>query len=149
MALSTTQKNAIHTRANAGESGSALAAEFGCSASMISKLKNHYTPEGTTTTSTVAEVTPVAATVAEVAEVAPTRTVVVNSNKFIGESFEVKATTLGELLKEIGESDAVKAIFKGAGNTRTTLEKSTDKLPDTNGQPLYLFFTPVKTNAGS
>ena len=157
MALNQAQQNEIHRRANAGESGSALAKEFGVSQSAISRLKNHFTPtavENSSATAGVREVKTVEAkeeqTVsAKSVNKAKTRIVVVNSNKHLGETYEVKAETLGQLLKEIGESSTVKAVFKDAkSGSKSTLEASTALLPDTNGEPLHLYLVPVKTNAG-
>ena len=143
MLLSIAQKNSIKKRANNGETGSSLAREFGVSNSTISNIKNHYVPEVV-----VQEETSAKQFIASKVKTIPLRTVVINSNKFIGETFRVKATTLGELLLEIKESGAVKAVFKDATNSRKVLERSTDKLPDTNGEPLYLYLAPIKTDAG-
>lgn len=145
MALSTAQKNEIHRRANAGESGANLAKEFGVSASAISNLKNHYKPEETVVENTVS-VANTEVTTATPATTTKKRVVIVNSTKHINARFETSAKTLGEFLGEIRENSQIKAIFQGS--KKETLEKSSDLLPDTGDQPLYLYFVPLKTNAG-
>jgi transposase len=154
MALTTRQKDSIHRRANKGESGSALAAEFGVSPSMISNIKNHYTPNsGATTTSTKSSSKKTTASVS-VRKAATTKTtkttqrsVFIHSAKFTGKEFKTSAVTFGDLLSEVGENEAVEAVIKGAKN-REKLQNSTDRLPDTNGEPLHLYLVPLKTDAG-
>lgn len=153
--LTSAQKNAIHNKANGinGEtkvSGSALAKEYGVSASAISNIKNHYTPtaESTTTTATM-EATPTATPkAAKKGKKVAKRTVIVHSPKFTGEKFEVSATTFGELLAEIGEDASVEGIFKQAKNKKKLTSLKTE-LPDTGDQPLHLYLVPLKTDAGA
>jgi len=158
--LTNAQKNTIKNRANGtnGEtktSGSALAAEYGVSASAISNIKNHYTPTVTATIEAMPE-TPKAKTKRKAkaktkrakTETVVKRTVIVHSPKFPGKSFDVVATTFGALLKEIGEDESVEGIFKKAKN-RKKLTSMKDELPDTGDQALHLFLIPLKTDAGN
>jgi hypothetical protein len=157
MALSNAQKDSIHARANAGgpgNTGSALSAEFGVSASTISNIKNKYTPSGAP--APAAEVTEVTE-VTEVpncpgpADAARTRTVIINSNKIVNKSFEVPAdANFGQMMTVVGGDKQVEGIFTGSAGNKTMLKlkNSSDPLPDTNGEPLHIYLAPVKTAAG-
>jgi len=147
--LTSAQKNTIHNKANGinGEtkvSGSALAKEYKVSASAISNIKNHYTPtvEAKSKKKSAKKKAP------KKAKNVAKRTVIVHSPKFTGKTFEVTASTFGELLEEIGEDSSVEGIFKKAKNKKK-LKALTDRLPDTGDQPLNLYLVPLKTDAGA
>ena len=150
MALSSAEKNRIHHRANGtgGQeqmSGSELASIYGVSASMISNIKNHYTP-------TVDSPSRVSGAVSSEDAPAPrvlaTRKVIVHSPKFTGKEFNVVAVTFGQLLDEIGEDSQVEGIYKDSSRERHTLSGNRTVLPATGDAPLHLYLAPLKTDAG-
>jgi len=164
MALSNAQKTEIQKRANAGESGSSLAKEFGVSASAISVIKNHYVPEATApvskekATKAVKEVKGATKTLKvketvvkakEETKASNTRVVVIMSSKQAAKEYTIPANaSFGEMLTIVGESN-VSGILQGVSSSeRQKLQKSTDKLPDTKGAPLHIYLTPVKVNSG-
>ena len=134
--LSDAQKNEIHRRANAGESGSKLAEEYGTSASNISRIKNHFTPTNGGEEGSITETTD-----------GPTRQVGIMSAKHSGTLFTVpEDATFGDLMAAVKESN-VKGVFKGAKGARKKLTKNSDKLPNPGGT-IYIYLLPTKTDAG-
>ena len=78
----------------------------------------------------------------------PMLTVFVSSSRLVNKRFDLPAnSTFGDLLKLAKEDPAVKGILNGGKNGKE-LEQSTDALPFTNGQPLYVYLAPIKTSGG-
>jgi len=140
-------KEEIYRRANNGESGATLAAEFKVSRSLISNIKNHYKPLVTSGTEVIASDT-------EVVDEEKQLFLVVSPRLSKAEEVRSNAKTFGEFLKEISQSDNMSGLFKTAtSTTRTKLLEMKDAIPENSdldkNKAISVILIPTKTEAGS
>lgn len=161
--ISPADRKAIYEALQTGQKGSDLARKYGVSPSAISKIKSTYVPtEGGASKTVATDAAPTTSAPAKksskkaVATDAPTsntpvqmQTIFVSSSRLNNKRFDLPVgSTMGDLLKAAGEDSAVKGVLNGAKNLKE-LQNLTDALPFTDGQPLYMYLVPLKTNGGS
>lgn len=160
MALTDKQKNDIHRRANAGESGSALAKEFKISASAVSKIKNHYAP--TTDAASIKSVKNTPSTKKDVIEVEVKKAepivtsnsnlieCVVSSTKIANKTVFLKeGSTLGDLITAVDEKGALEGVFKNVKRgEKDRVKKLSDVIPAQAGEKYSVYLLPLKSDSG-
>jgi len=161
--LTPEQKQEIVRRVQAGESGSALAKEFGVSASLVSKMKKdaaNAQPQrvvaptkpavkAPTKSMDAAPATGGTATPAPEIKKFKRKFMLYSGKNTQGREHSTNAETFGELIKEIEMNNVEGIMANFTGKQKSNLRQHSDPLPKVFDNVIHLFLSPLKSDSGN